>query len=143
MDLAGAHLAALYFWADYTDAVDRRAFDSLAGLLGDADVHLPGSAGPLRGGAAVARRYRDVLAPEPDGHHLISNPRVRADTDGTAMTAECRYHYVDGRTLTVRVLGRYRTRFVRREEGWRPVRHEIVRDFASPAATPLAATDAN
>jgi hypothetical protein len=131
MDDIRAHIAAQHFWADYTDAVDRRDFAALTRVLGDAEVTFPGAAGPLYGGAATADLYRRVLPAEPHGHHLVSNPRTRTAADGRTVTAECRYHFVDARTLRVEVLGRYRTRFVRQGDELRPLSHAVVREFAA------------
>jgi hypothetical protein len=136
VDLLLARHEAENFFADYTDAVDRRDFTALHAVVADATVVIQPAGMTVDGGAAVAALYRRVLPPTADGHHLVTNLRVRLAED--AVTAECRYHFIGGPQLRIQVLGRYRTDFIAKGHRLVPVRHRVVREFEAAADVDFA-----
>jgi hypothetical protein len=126
-DLPLARHEASNFLSEYTDAVDRRDFCALATLVGDAVVIIEPAGMIVHGGVRVAALYRRMLPALPDGHHIVSN--IRITSDGDRIVAASRYHFISGLQLRPRVLGRYRTEFVRRGSRLVLLRHAIAREF--------------
>jgi hypothetical protein len=123
------------FWAAYTDAVDRRDYQALVDVIGAGTV-VSHPSGASADRAGIAAWYSAVLPPEPNGYHLIHNPRIAYPASDAAVAADCRYTFVGGNPLRPQVLGRYRTTFRVAGDRLDLAQHRLIREFESaPDAT--------
>jgi 3-phenylpropionate/cinnamic acid dioxygenase small subunit len=132
----------LYRYAEYMDAAD---FDAVADLFGEAVLTNEGVDGEVRGGEAIARLYRRTNRVHDDGtlrtRHVTTN--VIVDIDEDAGTASARSAFVvlqqtPSLHLQPVVTGRYRDRFVRREDAWQFAQRHIIVDHVGDVREHLA-----
>lgn len=129
-EMRNTEAACYALCVDYADIIDSRDWDRLAEVFApDGEFHAPLPPAQIYKGAD---KIIAMFHARPKGrltHHLISNFRVRMETNDTA-TGTCRVllylsdesepETPEGRkTLPVQLMGTYRDRYMRTASGWR------------------------
>ena len=129
----------LYRYAELIDAGD---FDGVGQLLARSTFGGPAS-GSVSGAERIAKLFATTTRRYPDHgntprtRHLVLNPVVELDTDGTAVTRSTFCVVQDTETVPIQpiVVGRYYDRFGRDDGGWyfteRKVEIQMIGDVSA------------